>query len=87
MWNTDGGSMRGSGIYADSSDIDGLVCGGVIADDNDNETPCTFEGEVEVHFDDWSRGTWTCPVCESDNDYDLPEIGDNDDDYDYSRGN
>ena len=71
MWNTDGGSMRGSGIYAESSDVSGLVCGGVIAD----ETPCTFEGEVEVSFDDWGRGVWTCEVCNSDNDYDVPEVG------------
>lgn len=74
MWNTDGGSMRGSGIYADSADIE-VTCEGVIADENDNETPCTFEGEVEVSFDDWGRGMWTCEVCGSDNDYEAPEIG------------
>ena len=70
------GSMMGSGIYADSTDIDGLVCGGATYDADENETLCTFEGEAEVFFDDWKRGTWTCPKCESDNDYDLPEVGD-----------
>ena len=77
-YNTEG-SLRGSGIYADSADID-VTCKGNTYDTHENEFPCTFEGEVEVSFDDWNRGTWTCEVCGWDNDYDLPEI-DSDPDY------
>lgn len=73
MFNTDGGSLRGSGFYADSADISGLECKGAKVDANDVETDCTFEGEVEVHFDDWGYGTWECPECSCDNEYQVPE--------------
>ena len=71
-------SMKGSGIYADSRAIKGLVC--------DNES-CDFEGETDVYFDDWKNGSWTCEECETDNEYNPYQIGDDDSDYDYWREN
>jgi hypothetical protein len=82
MWNTDGGSMMGSGIYSDSCVVSGLACEGVTSDEQGNETDCTFEGEVDVYFDDWGRrGVWTCGVCKSDNEYEFPAYEDSDPDY------
>jgi hypothetical protein len=65
MWNTDGGSMRGSGIYAEEHTIKGLVC---------EEEGCDFEGETDVYFDDWGNGSWTCEKCEAENTYEAPEM-------------
>jgi hypothetical protein len=67
------GSLRGSVFYADSADIE-VVCSGTIELGLD-EVACQYEGQEEVSFDDWGRGVWTCPKCQTLNDYDIPEIG------------
>jgi hypothetical protein len=69
------GSLRGSGFYADSADIDDLECKGTIEFQSGAEVDCKFEGTEEVSFDDWGRGVWTCPKCSWQNEYDIPETG------------
>ena len=50
-WHYPPGTMRGSGIFAEETVLD-MEC-----------DPCGFNGEVDVHLDDWRTASWDCPTC------------------------
>lgn len=72
------GSMRGSGIYS-TAYTQHVECNGVrtysLWAPNDSyqyeeETDCTFSGEVDVQVDDFKHAVWDCPECGKENEID-----------------
>lgn len=40
----------------------------------DTEHTCGFEGDVDVHVNDYQDGTWTCPTCGATHDIDRDTL-------------
>jgi hypothetical protein len=72
MWNTDGGSMRGSGIYAED----------VVIDFECSNEECGHEEKLDAVTDDWGQvGDIECPKCGEDTNCDKEYEPDCDPDY------
>lgn len=47
-----------------------VECDGIFYDDDDNESPCDFSGQVTLVHDGLT-GDWDCPKCETNHTVDL----------------
>lgn len=78
-------NWRGSGIYATTTTRDVTCDAPAMAVDPDTgdtyetETPCGWEGEVDVNVNDYRDGTWTCPSCGATHDIDRDTLNARDD--------